>query len=1027
MKISEFSVKNYQFTLVAFLAVLSLGVYSLLTMPRGEDPDFESPQFFVTVVYPGTNPVDMEQLVADKVEKRLSALDDMKRIRTDIEDGLALFRIEYAYETDPDEKYQEIVREVSALRQELPADIADVRIQQLTPTTVSIYQWALVSENVPYGTLQKRADDFMDELEKVKSLQRIEGWGYPGRKVNVELNLEKMAQDKIPVNQVLGAIQSEAVNIPGGSVNVGAKKFNVKTSGDYQSIDEIKNTIVYSTGQRVVFLKDIATVRLGYQDEKHITRLNGHRAVFVTCSQKSKQNILDVRDQVEPVEAAFRGTLPPSIDLVRVFDQPESVATRLARFAKDFSIAILLVLVTLLPLGTRASVVVMISIPLSLAIGLTLLNLLGININQLSIVGMIVALGILVDDSIVVVENIERFMRMGYSRTRAAIEATKQIGLAVLGCTILLMFAFLPLVFLPEAAGDFIRGLPLAVITTVFASMIVSLTVVPFLSSKILSRHESSEGNVFLRLLKRGIAGSYGRLLDVALKHPVLTLVVAFGIFGATMALVPRLGFSLFPKSEKPMFMVNVETPVGTNLYATEQVVRHVEGVLKQTAGIRNFSTNVGRGNPRIYYNVIPKGEAANFGQIFVQLEKETGTKEKVAIIDALREKLTGYPGAKIEVRDFEQGPPVEAPVAYRIYGENLDTLRAVAAQVEGILAAHPGAIYTDNPLKVQPTDLKVNIHKEKAGLLGVPVAEVDRMVRLGIAGLNVGRYRDEDGDEYNLNVSLRRTGAAQDYSVFEQVYVNNVLGTAVPLSNLATVSFQTSPNQIRHYDKNRYVTVSTFLKTGYNTQRVNEELVEKLNAFRFPAGFTFKVAGEKESQEESFGGLGFIILITVFGFVAVLILEFKSFKSILIVLSVIPLGAIGAILILWAWGETLSFTATIGLIALVGIEVKNSLLLVDFTNQLREQGRGLEEAIREAGEIRFVPIVLTSLTAIGGLIPLVVEYSQLYSPLALVLIGGIISSTLLSRLVTPVMYKLLPPQIEREEEKRIAEKVELV
>jgi multidrug efflux pump subunit AcrB len=1016
MNLSEFSVKNYQFTLVAFLAVLSLGVYSLLTMPRGEDPDFESPQFFVTVVYPGTNPIDMEQLVADRVEKRLSALDDIKRIRTDIDDGLALFRIEYVYESDPDDKYQEIVREVSALRQELPADIADIRIQQLTPTSVSIYQWALVSENVSYGTLQKTADAYMDELEKIKSLQRIEGWGYPGREVSIELNLEKMAQDKIPVSQVLGAIQSEAVNIPGGSVSVGTKKFNVKTSGDYDSLDEIRNTIVYSTGQRVVFLKDIATVRLGYGDEKHITRLNGHRCVFVTCSQKSGQNILSVRDQVEPVEAAFKADLPPSIDLVRVFDQPESVATRLARFAKDFSIAILLVLVTLLPLGTRASVVVMISIPLSLAIGLTLLNLLGININQLSIVGMIVALGILVDDSIVVVENIERFLRMGYSRTRAAIEASKQIGLAVVGCTILLMFAFLPLVFLPEAAGDFIKGLPLAVITTVFASMIVSLTVVPFLSSKLLSRHASTEGNVFMRLLKRGIAGSYGRLLDTALKHPVVTLVVAFAIFGATMALIPRVGFSLFPKSEKPMFMVNVELPVGTNLQATERVVRHVEGVLRQTPGVRNFSTNVGRGNPRIYYNVVPKGETANFGQVFVQLEKETGTKEKVALIDRLRERLAGYPGAKIEVRDFEQGPPVEAPIAYRIYGENLDTLRAVAARVEAILAAHPGAIYTDNPLKVQPTDLKVRINKEKAGLLGVPVAEVDRMVRLGIAGLNVGTYRDEDSDEYPLNVSVARPGAVPAYDVFDQIYVNNVLGTAVPLRNIATVELQTSPNQIRHYDKNRYVTVSTFLKTGYNTQRVNDELVEKLDAFRFPDGFTYGVAGEKESQQESFGGLGFIILITVFGFVAVLILEFKSFKSILIVLSVIPLGAIGAVLILWAWGETLSFTATIGLIALVGIEVKNSLLLVDFTNQLREQGRGLEEAIREAGEIRFVPIVLTSLTAIGGLIPLVVEYSQLYSPLALVLIGGIISSTLLSRLVTPVMYKLLPPRIEAAE-----------
>jgi len=247
---------------------------------------------------------------------------------------------------------------------------------------------------------------------------------------------------------------------------------------------------------------------------------------------------------------------------------------------------------------------------------------------------------------------------------------------------------------------------------------------------------------------------------------------------------------------------------------------------------------------------------------------------------------------------------------------------------------------------------------------------------------------------------------------VFNRLYVNNALGTAIPLKQLVDIKLETSQNQILHFDKERYVTVSTFLKSGYNTAQVNQELIKQLNAFKFPKGFSYRVAGEAENAEKSFGGIGVIVLITVFGMIAILILEFRNFKSTLIVLSVIPLGIVGAILMLLLWGETLSFTAVIGFIALVGIEVKNSLLLVDFTNQLREEGFGLEEAIREAGEVRFVPIVLTSLTAIGGLVPLVVEYSELYSPLALVLIGGIISSTLLARLVTPVMYKLLPPTI---------------
>jgi multidrug efflux pump subunit AcrB len=395
------------------------------------------------------------------------------------------------------------------------------------------------------------------------------------------------------------------------------------------------------------------------------------------------------------------------------------------------------------------------------------------------------------------------------------------------------------------------------------------------------------------------------------------------------------------------MFLVNIETPVGTNM-ATTKVVKYVEEKLKKVPEIKNFASNVGRVNPRIYYNTVERGQSENRAQIFVLLE-DMETSEKKALIDDLRGNMGVYPNAKIEVKDFEQGPPLEAPIAYRIFGENLDTLRNVAFRIEKILANHPGAIYVNNPLKVQPTDIRVVVNKEKAGLMSVSSAEIDRVVRLGIAGLNVGTYR-EDGekDGYNINVSIPRTGVQQDLDVFNRLYVNNALGTAIPLKQLVDIKLETSQNQILHFDKERYVTVSTFLKSGYNTAQVNQELIKQLNAFKFPKGFSYRVAGEAENAEKSFGGIGVIVLITVFGMIAILILEFRNFKSTLIVLSVIPLGIVGAILMLLLWGETLSFTAVIGFIALVGIEVKNSLLLVDFTNQLREEGFGLEEAIEK-------------------------------------------------------------------------------
>ncbi|HMJ71064.1 MAG TPA: efflux RND transporter permease subunit [Cyclobacteriaceae bacterium] len=1011
MKIVEFAVKNFQFTLIIFVLLMALGLSSLFNMPRGEDPETEAPTYSIVVVYPGTGPADMEKLVVDPFEKKINELDDIKKVTSDIYDGLAVIRVDYKHDSDVESKYQEIVREVNVMRAELPQEIFDIHIQRFSSTDVNIFQMALVSETAPYHELERQIERLEDGLEKVKSLKKIGTHGYPERQVRVQLDLEKMAHQHIPANYVLNALQSENLNVPGGSVLVSTRKFNVKTSGEYKSVDEIRNTIVFVNGNKIVYLRDIADVESAYQDESHLTRLNGYRSVLLTASQKDEQNIFKVSDQVNPVLDEFEKGLPSNMKLIRNFDQSVSVSNRLTRFSKDFMIAILLVSITLLPLGTRAAVVVMISIPLSIFTGLFLLDFFGFTINQLSIVGLIVALGILVDDSIVVIENIERYLRAGRSRKDAAIQATKQIGLAVVGCTVTLVLAFLPLVFLPETAGDFIRSLPMAVIFTVIASLFVSLTIVPFLSSRILKNHESRNGNIFLRALKKAISGTYSRVLHRALRHPVITLSVAIVLFVASLALFPVVGFSLFPKSEKPQFLVNIETPNGTSIYETDRISRFVEKELKNESDIKYFTTNVGKGNPRIYYNVISRSESSNFAQFYVQLNDITPEK-KTEMIDRLREKFHQYPNAKIEVKDFEQGPPLEAPVAIRVFGENLDSLRSLSMKVEEILKKTPGTIYVNNPLASQQTDLRVHINKDKAGLLGVSIGEIDRTIRLGIAGLNIGKFSPVEGeDDVLINVTTPR-GKFTSYEVFDKLYVNSVMGQGIPLRHLARVEFETSPNLIRHYDKARYATVTAFVKSGFLYEAVNDKVITELEQLYFPTGYRYQAAGELENKQESFGGIETIILITIFGFIAVLVLEFGTFKSTLIVLSVIPLGVIGAVSMLLITGNPMSFVAVIGLIALVGIEVKNSILLVDFTNQLRERGVPLDEAVEKAGEIRFVPIVLTSLTAIGGLIPLAIEGNPLYSPLALVLIGGLISSTLLSRLVTPVMYKLLPPKI---------------
>jgi multidrug efflux pump subunit AcrB len=964
------------------------------------------------VVYPGTSPEDLEEMVVKPIEKKLFELDDIKRINTTISDGVVIMGIYCNYSVDVDSKYSELIREINSLRADLPKDILRLDLQKVTPTGTNILQMALVSNNASQDNLKIYAEQLQEDLEKIPGLKKIEISGLPEQFVKVDLNIEKMAQMMVSTDRVIQAIQSEIANIPGGNLVENNKSFNIKTSGQYRNIDEIKNTVVFAYQGKNVLLKDVASVYFSYGANKHVTRLNGNRCVFVSAALKGNENIANTQKQYLPVVENFKKTLPANIDLVVHFDQANNVNERLSGLFKDFMIAILLVALTLLPLGLRASLVVMISIPLSLAIGIIMLNLMGYSLNQLSIVGFVVALGLLVDDSIVVVENIERWMREGHTRLEATLKATNQIGMAVLGCTVTLIVAFMPLVFLPDSSGDFIRSLPMAVISSILASLLVSLTVVPFLSSRILKKHEGHpDGNIFLRVIKKLISRSYSKLLDVAIKKPVITILIALGIFIASLQLFPILGFSLFPSSEKPQFLVNIFSPMQSNIAYTDSISKKIEKELKLIPEVQFVSANVGKGNPRIYYNVIPLNERSDYAGLFVQLKEGTKATRKIEIIDQLRSKWTPYPGAKVEVKNFEQGPPVVAPIEVRILGKNIDTLRILAIKVENLLAKNKSSIYINNPLKNLKSDIRVDIDKEKASMLGIPTVSIDRMIRMVISGFDVGKLTDVDGNEFTIQVSKPHSNQP-DLRVFDDLYINNVQGTAIPLSQVAHIKLETSPQSINHVNKSRSVSVSSFVKKGYLNSEVIQEVESSLKQIHLPQGYSFQMGGEVESRNDSFGGFGTIILVTIFIFIAVLILEFGTFKSTLIVLSVIPLGIVGALLALYFTGNSMSFVATIGMIALAGIEVKNTILLVDFTNQLRSEGMPMEEAIREAGEVRFLPIILTTLTAIGGLIPIAISTNPLISPLAIVMIGGLISSTLLSRIITPVVYKLIPPRV---------------
>ncbi|MDP2215637.1 efflux RND transporter permease subunit [Phenylobacterium sp.] len=1002
-----FAVRRWQFTLVAFALLTVLGLNSFFSTPRSEDPHFAIPIMIVRAVLPGAEPTEMEQLIADPLEDVLDSLDDVDEIRSTSQDGAAVIQVLFNWSVDADRKYDEVVREVNALRPSLPDGLALLEVRRARTTEVAVVQVALVSEHLPMRRLEKVAERLRERLARTPGVRQAEYWGAPPSEVQVALDLPRLAAMQLPATAVADALRAAGAEAPLGAIHAGERRFNVKAGGAFRNLEAIAQTPVRTVNGQVVRVRDVATVGWSQAEPSHLTRFNGARAVFVTVKQKDGADVARLTRSVNAALDEFEQTLPAGVKLERGFQQSENVKHRLNRLFRDFGIALTLVLITLLPLGFRAGVVVMLSIPLSLLIGLSVMQGLGFTLNQLAIAGFVLSLGLLVDDSIVVTENIARRLRAGEDRVTAAINGTRQISMAVLGCTATLMLAFLPLMFLPEGSGAYIRSLPVAVLTTVAASLVVSLTIIPFLASRILSRHEDPEGNALLRAVNGGIHRIYTPILRLALARPWAALAIILAICATTIPMLGAIGSSLFPPAETPQFLVRIETQQGTSMAKTDEALRYVETRLAQEEAVVWQAANLRRGNPQIFYNVNQAEPQPNYAEVYASFAAwKPG--ESPALLDALRADFDRYPGARIRVIVFENGPPIEAPIAVRLRGQDLNVLKALAAQGEAILKTTPGARDVANPMRLDRTDLDLGLDEAKAAALGAPAGAARRITRLALSGEPVARYRDADGDDYSVNVRLPMAGR-NELSALQDIYLPTVTGQSVPLAAVANPVLTSSPARIDRVDRQRTVTLTAYVTTGYLTSAVSAEVLKRLEAeMSLPPGYTLTLGGQAEAQSESFAGLGAAVMIAVFGILAVLVLEFGKFKTALVVAGIIPLGLFGAVAALWLTGNSMSFTATIGMIALIGIEIKSSILLVDFTEQLRRTGVALRPAIERAGEVRFLPVLLTSVTAIAGLMPLALENSGLYSPLAIAIIGGLVTSTLLSRVATPVMYWLL-------------------
>jgi len=1009
MQLPKIAIKNAQFILILLLIALVMGIQSFLGMPRSEDPNINLPIYTIVVAYPGTSPEDMEELIVDPIEEAVDELDDITEILSEIEEGLVVMEIEADFGVEADDKYDEIVREVNTIRSDLPDGIQFFEIRQFKPEDRTvIHQYALVSEEAAYADMYDWAEALEERLETIDELKAVDIEAYPEEEVRVSLDFQRMANQNIPLRQVAGVLQNNNANVPGGEVKSQDKTFSIKTTGGYETLEEIQNTVISSADGKLVYLRDIAKVRMDYEDPRWEARFRKKRGVLLTINLKEGANILQVSRKIKAVEVDFVPKLPRSMELVTAFEQAPAVKARIQNFFANLLQGVLLVGgVILLFLGWRASLIIMTVIPLCVVIALAILNGAGYALQQISIAALVIALGLLVDNGIVVIENIKQYVKEGLTIREAAAKGAGEVGYAIISSTVTTLLAFFPLTQLGEGPGEFLRSLPLTVMFTLIVSLILALTLSPILAGRLMSSKSAQRTSRIEKGMEWLVERFYRPALGFALGRGWVVVLAGLTLFGGALSLFPSIGVSFFPTADKPMLLIEVDTPNGANLDGTDEAVQFVEGVLDTMDYVKDYTANIGHGNPLVYYNRIPEEFKKNHGQVLVNFTN-WDPERFYATLAQLRRDFAGYPGARITFSELKNGAPFEAPIVMRIIGENADTLKRIAYDVEQVFKSTEGVINVDNPLRVDKTQLQLRLNREKAGIVNLSYLDYDQTVRASLTGLRIDQValEDQDDEEYPL---VLRMPFDEDPGIddFSKVYVTTRDGGQAPLEQIADMNFKAASSEIRHFNLDEYAVVTGDVVDADQTSPITQKILDRLEDYPLPDGYRFYAAGEYENQQSAFGDLGIILGLAMVAIFAVLVLQFRSVLQPLIVLSAIPLAVTGSFVALYLTGWSFSFFAFVGFISLMGIVVNNSIIMVDYINQLLRRGElTLLEAIHKGSERRFTPIVLTTVTTILGLFPLTASGTSLWSPLGWTIIGGMISSTLLTLLLAPVLYK---------------------
>ncbi|HMS66158.1 MAG TPA: efflux RND transporter permease subunit [Ignavibacteria bacterium] len=1031
MSVSKLAVDNRVTVYILVVIIVLLGILSYTSIPKESAPSITIPNIFVTTAYFGVSPQDIENLVTQEIEKEVKGIKDVKKVTSVSQESFSLVNIEFNPDVKIDDALQKVRDKVSIAKSKMPKDIEEPSITEINLSEQPML-YVNLSGNLSLAAMKDIADKLSDDIEVIPGVLAADVKGGLEREVKINVDADRLKYYNLTFNDITSKIGLENISIPGGSVDVGSQNYLVRVPGEYEEPEKIKDLIVKSENEKPIYIRDVAQVIYGYKDKTTMSRENGQEAVTVVIKKRSGENIIRIADEVKALVEKKKSGFPAGLKVSFTGDQSKNIKNTVHELENGIITGFLLVcLILLASMGLKNAFLVATSIPFSFMISFIVLSAFGVTLNIVVLFGLIMVLGIIVDDAIVVTENIYRLQETeGYSPHDASIEGPREVQIPVTIATFTIISSFAPLLFFPGIVGQFMRYLPITLIVCLFSSLFVAMVINPVLSSQFIDFKKDRERlhrktkwyNIITRFhlwfdkLFANIVKKYEKSLRFALRHRKFTiggtialLILVFVIYGKF-----NNGIEFFPQVEPQQAYIYVNMPVGTNIDKSNEVTKIVEQKLPPFKDVEYYLTNVGSEIGQGF-----GGDVSNKSTITLSFfDKEDREQSSFVTIEEIRDAITNITTADVRIQKQSGGPPTGPPVNIEISGDDFSKLGQYSEELKRLIKDIPGIKDLKDDFDEARPEIKITIDREKASLYAINTATIASTIRTAINGTIASKYRVSD-DEYDITVRLD-SSQRENISVISNIYIPGKDGAKIPLTSVAKIDFSGGIGAINRKDLKRVVTVSANAE-GRLGNDVLIDVKEKLKDFKLPPGYGILYTGEQESQQESqtFLGKAFVIsLLLVFFF---LVIEFNSVMSPIIIMFTVLLSLIGVLLGLLITQTPFGIIMTgIGVIALGGMVVRNAIILLDFQKELELRGLSREESVIQSGMIRLRPVFLTAAATILGLVPLTTgvdfdwrtlswviggQNTAFWRPMGVAIIFGLTVATFLTLVVVPTIF----------------------